>query len=84
MPCYSAANVDAQRGRGVFDRSIRGLQLLNEAGYGRPGTGLVLDLVRVLPLCTEARVRAHIHTQTQKKRREGAQRGGKERETEFS
>ena len=40
-----AENVDAQRGGGVFRRSIRGLQLLNAAGYGRPGTGLVLDLV---------------------------------------
>ena len=45
LPCYSAANVDAQRGRGVFDRSIRGLQLLNAAGYGVEGSGLKLDLV---------------------------------------
>ena len=45
MPCYSTDNVDAQRGRGVFDRSIRGLQILNAAGYGRPGSPLTLDLV---------------------------------------
>lgn len=45
LPCYTADNVDAQRGRGVFDRSIAGLQTLNALGYGRPGTGLVLDLV---------------------------------------
>jgi len=45
MPCYSQENVDSQRGRGVFDRSIRGLQLLNSVGYGSPGTGLILDLV---------------------------------------
>jgi radical SAM/Cys-rich protein len=35
MPCYSAENVDAQRGEGVFDASIAALQLLNRLGYGR-------------------------------------------------
>ncbi len=45
LPCYSAKNVDQQRGRGVFDRSIRGLQQLNALGYGQPDTGLELDLV---------------------------------------
>ncbi len=45
LPCYSASNVDAQRGRGVFDASIRGLRQLNAAGYGTPGSGLELDLV---------------------------------------
>ena len=34
MPCYSARNVDAQRGDGVFDLSIAGLQKLNALGYG--------------------------------------------------
>jgi radical SAM/Cys-rich protein len=34
MPCYSAKNVDAQRGEGVFDGSIAALQLLNSLGYG--------------------------------------------------
>jgi radical SAM/Cys-rich protein len=45
MPCYSANNVDKQRGDGVFDRSIQGLQALNALGYGQPGSGLVLNLV---------------------------------------
>jgi len=45
LPCYSAANVDKQRGSGVFDRSIAALLALNEVGYGAPGTGLRLDLV---------------------------------------
>ena len=45
LPCYSQDNVDSQRGRGVFDRSIAGLQMLNAVGYGVPGTGLALDLV---------------------------------------
>ena len=45
LPCYSPANVDRQRGNGVFERSIAGLQQLNALGYGRPGTGLVLNLV---------------------------------------
>jgi len=45
LPCYSVANVDRQRGDGVFDRSIAGLQALNALGYGVEGTGLVLNLV---------------------------------------
>ncbi|CAM9244914.1 unnamed protein product [Discosporangium mesarthrocarpum] len=45
LPCYSPKNVNMQRGSGVFDRSIRGLIKLNEAGYGQPGSGLNLDLV---------------------------------------
>jgi radical SAM/Cys-rich protein len=45
MPCYLENNVDAQRGKGVFDGSIRGLQRLNGLGYGRPESGLVLNLV---------------------------------------
>ena len=35
MPCYLEDNVEAQRGKGVFDQSIRGLQALNALGYGR-------------------------------------------------
>ena len=45
LPCYSVANVDRQRGDGVFDRSIAGLRALNALGYGQPGSGLVLNLV---------------------------------------
>ena len=45
MPCYSAANVDRQRGDGVFDKSIAALRQLNALGYGREGEGLVLNLV---------------------------------------
>src|SRR5215218_4627841 len=45
MPCYLLDNVDRQRGKGVFERSIRGLKRLNELGYGRDETGLVLNLV---------------------------------------
>ncbi|MDR0788381.1 MAG: arsenosugar biosynthesis radical SAM protein ArsS [Gemmatimonadota bacterium] len=45
MPCYSLDNVDRQRGKGVFDRSIAGLQALNALGYGQPGSDLVLNLV---------------------------------------
>ena len=44
MPCYEPANVNAQRGDGVFDSSILALQKLNALGYGtEPGLGL--DLV---------------------------------------
>jgi radical SAM/Cys-rich protein len=45
MPCYLEDNVEAQRGKGVFDASIRGLRRLNALGYGRDGTGLALSLV---------------------------------------
>ncbi len=45
MPCYLEDNVDKQRGKGVFDASIRGLQALNALSYGRDGTGLTLNLV---------------------------------------
>ncbi|MGB5395545.1 MAG: arsenosugar biosynthesis radical SAM (seleno)protein ArsS [Gammaproteobacteria bacterium] len=34
MPCYLQENVDAQRGKGVFDDSIKALQKLNALGYG--------------------------------------------------
>ncbi|MGE5338781.1 MAG: arsenosugar biosynthesis radical SAM (seleno)protein ArsS [Gemmatimonadota bacterium] len=34
LPCYREDNVDRQRGKGVFDKSIRALQLLNSLGYG--------------------------------------------------
>ncbi len=45
LPCYSADNVDRQRGKGVFERSIAGLLRLNALGYGQPGSGRVLNLV---------------------------------------
>ncbi len=45
LPCYSPANVDRQRGDGVFDRSIAGLQQLNALGYGQDHSGLRLNLV---------------------------------------
>ncbi len=45
LPCYQETNVDKQRGKGVFDRSISALQTLNTLGYGVAGTGLNLHLV---------------------------------------
>ena len=45
LPCYSEENVDRQRGKGTFEASIRALQRLNDQGYGRPGTELILNLV---------------------------------------
>src|ERR1700752_4844360 len=44
LPCYSAENVDKQRGAGVFDKSIEALRLLNSLGYGQSGSPLQLDL----------------------------------------
>ena len=45
LPCYSQENVDKQRGEGVFEKSIEGLRKLNALGYGKPGSGLILNLV---------------------------------------
>ncbi len=45
LPCYSMDNVDKQRGEGVFDRSIAGLQALNKLGYGQADSPLRLNLV---------------------------------------
>ena len=45
MPCYLEENVNAQRGDGVFQRSLEGLKQLNALGYGKQGSGLILNLV---------------------------------------
>ncbi len=45
LPCHSEANVDEQRGNGVFESSIRALQRLNALGYGDARSGLVLNLI---------------------------------------
>jgi len=44
LPCYLESNVDAQRGAGVYDRSIEAIQKLNQLGYAED-PNLVLDLV---------------------------------------
>lgn len=45
LPCYSPENVDKQRGKGVFDKSLKALGALNELGYGQTDSGLILNLV---------------------------------------
>ncbi len=45
LPYFLAARTDAQRGEGVFDKSIEALRLLNSLGYGAEGSGLDLNLV---------------------------------------
>lgn len=45
LPYFLAAQTDAQRGAGVFDRSLEALKKLNSLGYGQEGTGLRLNLV---------------------------------------
>jgi len=45
LPSYRASQTDAQRGDGVFEKSMEALRLLNRLGYGRPDSGLVLNLV---------------------------------------
>ncbi|ARS34668.1 arsenosugar biosynthesis radical SAM (seleno)protein ArsS [Pontibacter actiniarum] len=45
LPYFQASRTDAQRGDGVFEKSIKALQMLNEVGYGLEGSDLVLDLV---------------------------------------
>ena len=43
LPFYHANKTDRQRGKGVFDKSVRALKMLNEVGYGKGE--LILDLV---------------------------------------
>lgn len=45
LPYFRATQTDAQRGDGVFDKSIEALQRLNRLGYGRADSGLLLNLV---------------------------------------
>jgi radical SAM/Cys-rich protein len=45
LPSYRVGQTDAQRGDGVFAKSIEALHLLNRFGYGRPDSGLMLNLV---------------------------------------
>jgi radical SAM/Cys-rich protein len=45
LPCYLEENVDRQRGKGVFDRSVGALRRLNALGYGLEGSDLSLSLV---------------------------------------
>ncbi|HUQ71934.1 MAG TPA: arsenosugar biosynthesis radical SAM (seleno)protein ArsS [Planctomycetaceae bacterium] len=45
LPCYLEANVNKQRGDGVFEKSITALKRLNELGYGRENSKLTLSLV---------------------------------------
>lgn len=45
LPSYQASQTDAQRGDGIFLKSIEALRLLNRLGYGRPDSGLALNLV---------------------------------------
>jgi radical SAM/Cys-rich protein len=45
LPSFAAGPTEAQRGAGVFGKSIEALRLLNDLGYGRDGSGLVLTLV---------------------------------------
>ena len=45
LPCYLEDNVDAQRGKGVFAKSLRSLQTLNKLGYGQENGAHTLNLV---------------------------------------
>ena len=45
LPCYTEELVDRQRGKGVYEKSIRALRALNALGYGAAGSGLELNLV---------------------------------------
>jgi radical SAM/Cys-rich protein len=45
LPCYTMELVDRQRGKGVYEKSMDALRLLNSLGYGVPGSALTIDLV---------------------------------------
>lgn len=45
LPHYDQPHTDKQRGDGVFETSIEAIRRLNALGYGKDGSGLVLNLV---------------------------------------
>lgn len=45
LPHFTDASVDRVRGGGTFERSLQALRRLNDLGYGKEGSGLVLNLV---------------------------------------
>ncbi len=45
LPYFTQSRTDSQRGDGVFEDSIKALQMLNDVGYGKEGSDLQLDLV---------------------------------------
>jgi radical SAM/Cys-rich protein len=45
LPCYTEANTDKQRGEGVFAKSLKALHMLNEVGFGKENSGLILNFV---------------------------------------
>ncbi len=45
LPYFQEHETDAQRGQGVFAKSLESLRRLNALGYGKEGSGLLLDLV---------------------------------------
>lgn len=45
LPYFSSVKTDSQRGEGVFEKSIQALKMLNEVGYGKPNSRLILNLV---------------------------------------
>ncbi len=54
LPCYTADNVERQRGKGVFEKSIAALKMLNGAGYGRGELPLALVYNPVSPMLAPA------------------------------
>ena len=45
LPCYLEDNVNKQRGKNVFNKSIKAINILNKLGYGKEGSELTLNLV---------------------------------------
>ncbi len=45
LPYFQKRRTDAQRGEGVFEKSLEAIKRLNELGYGKSNTGLILNLV---------------------------------------
>lgn len=45
LPYFTASKTDSQRGDGVFEKSIKALKMLNEVGYGKANSNLILNLV---------------------------------------
>ena len=45
LPHFSSSRTNSQRGNSVFEKSIKALKMLNDVGYGKDGSGQILNLV---------------------------------------
>lgn len=73
LPCHAEANVDRQRGRGVYEQSIAALQRLNRLGYGHGERGLDLVYNPVGPFLPPAQAALEVDYRRELRERHGVE-----------